>query len=391
MKTVKDIDVKNKKVIIREDYNVPVKNGKVQESFRLEKSLPTIQYLLKNNAEQIILISHMGRPEGKKVHDLSLAPVAQKLAKLLKINFISDGNINLSEDLKIKSFKIGDKITLLENIRFFPQEESDDVDFAKKLATLGDIFVFDGFGVAHRAAASTTGLAKILPTVAGFLIEEELNNLNKILHESQKPFVFILGGAKIEEKLPVIRNLYTKSDVFLVGGAVANTFLCAKNLEIGKSLVEPKMKRKAGTLMEMILNEIDKDIYIPQDIIVSEDTKKSKNVRRIERDEIQSQDFIVDVGQKTLEFFEQEIAKAGTILWNGTMGIAEINEFSNGTKKIAEAVVKSQAVTIVGGGDTVAAIEKWGMIDKFSFVSTGGGAMLEYLSGKSLPGIEILK
>jgi phosphoglycerate kinase len=390
MKTIKDIDVKNKKVILRVDYNVPVINGKVQEEYRIMRSLPTIQYLLDNGAEQIILISHMGRPEGKVVRNLTMAPVAQKLAKFLKIKFISDGIISLSKDLQIKQFKIGDKITLLENIRFFPQEEQDEAGFAKKLSTLGDIFIFDGFGVAHRAAASITGLGKIMPTYAGFLIEEELKNLDKILHESQKPFVFILGGAKIEEKLPVIKNLYTKADIFLVGGAVANTFLFAKNLEIGKSCFEKNMKRKAGTLMEMILNEIDKDIYIPQDVIVSEDVKKPKNARQIERDEIQPADFIVDVGEKTLEFFEQEIRKAGTILWNGTMGIAEVDEFAKGTKKIAEAIIKSRAETIVGGGDTVAAIEKWGMIDKFTFVSTGGGAMLEYLSGKVLPGIQML-
>ncbi|HLC38519.1 MAG TPA: phosphoglycerate kinase [Patescibacteria group bacterium] len=387
MKTLQQVDVKNKKILMRVDFNVPIENGKVKEEFRLKADTPTIDYLINEGASQIILISHLGRPEGKVVPKYSLMPVAESFQKIIG----AKGGIKKTEIDSFPAFEISPKITLLENIRFYPEEEASDPVFVKKLAQLGDIFVFDAFGAAHRESASCTGLAKIMPSFAGFLLLLELEKLNHLLVDPPKPFVLILGGAKIADKLPVMKNLFGKVDTFMVGGAIANTFLASKEISVGKSLIEPELKSEAAIISNMILDDPKKDIFIPQDVVVSKDTSKAKELRDIARNEVKNDDYIVDLGMKTIEMIQPKIAEAGTIFWNGSLGICEVPEFAKGTKLVAEMAIKSKAEKILAGGDTILAVNSAGFLNKFDFVSTGGGAALEFLAGKRLPAVEMLE
>lgn len=388
MKKLQDLDVKNKKILLRVDFNVPINNGRVGEDFRIEAVKPTIDYLLKNGASQIILISHLGRPDGKFDKNLSLRPITQKLANILELNEVRIKDIKSDG---FPGFRISDNIILLENIRFYKEEEKSDRRFAKKLASLGNIFIFDAFGAAHRESASCTGVARILPEGAGLLVQKEIEELDKLLRDPEKPFCVILGGAKTEDKLPVIKNLYGKVQVFITGGGIANTFLAAKEFSIGKSVYAPNLKEEAHQVMQMILSEPGRDIFIPQDFVVSKSREKPIQMRTLSRAQVKPDDFIVDIGPETLKMIEPKIKEAETIFWNGTMGVAEVEDFSFGTKRIAKMIVDSKSKSVAAGGDTVAAINKFGLLRQFDFVSTGGGAALEYLAGKRLPALEVLE
>jgi phosphoglycerate kinase len=386
MKIIQNADVKNKKVIVRVDFNVPVQNGKAQDVFRIEAAMPTIEYLIKENAKEIILISHLGRPDGKMKKEFSLEPVAEVLSQILKSSKILKTKI---EDLD--AFQITNKITLLENIRFYPEEESNNKEWAKKISKLGEIFIFDAFGAAHRDSVSCTGLAQFLPSYAGLLVQKEVVELTKLIQDPEKPFVLVLGGKKTADKLPVIKNLFGKVDQFIIGGGIANIFLAAKELNIGKSAFEPDLKKEAIEVMNMILDEPLKDIFIPQDVVVSKSAEKNEKMKTVEREEIQDNEIIVDIGEKTIEMIEPILKNAKTIFWNGSFGITEVSDFGKGTKKIAEIIAGCDAYKVLAGGDTVGAVNNFGLLNKFDFVSSGGGAALEFLAGRQLPALMCLE
>jgi len=398
MRSIKEAVIKGKKVIVRVDFNVAVEAGEVVEELRIKESLPTIEYLKKHGAEAIILISHLGRPEGKVDEELRLGPVAKTLANLLKISHIEmekAKDIGLS-DLDMAIYHLEPNIILLENIRFYPEEERGDRKFAKKLASLGDIFINDAFSVSHRDHASVSGIAKYLPSYAGFLLEKEVAELSKLLERPTKPFLLILGGAKPLDKIPVIKNLIGRCEWFEIGGAVTNSFLKVKGIpDLGASLVEEDSLAEANEIWQMIMDEPNKDIFLPRDFVISKSFKKAVGVKTISMDQIlelkDSKYAIVDIGPKTLKIFGEKIKEAKTIFWNGNMGVSEVEEFSKGTYGLAKLVAGSTAYKVIGGGDTTGFVSSKGLTDKFSFVSTGGGATLEFLAGKRLPGIEALE
>jgi phosphoglycerate kinase len=401
-------EIKDKRVIIRVDYNVPIKNEKVLGSFRIKASLKTIDFVLKNGAKEIILITHLGRPsfvktsegkpEGKVDGKLSLKPVAEKLVGILNHELGIGNSSQQVRTIKIGNFdayQITEKIKLLENIRFFPEEEIADEIFSDKLSKLGGVFIFEAFGVANDEAASTTGIAKILPTYLGFNIKKEIDNLNEIITNHESPFLVVLGGAKVSDKLPVVKNLIKQVDCFLIGGAIANTFLAAKDKEVGKSNIELDFLEEALNTTNRVLSSGNKDIYLPMDFVTSKSLEKPVSVAIKNRQTIELDDYIVDIGPLTLSLMTRQIAEAKTIFWNGNMGISEIKDFENGTKEIAQTILFSEAKKIVAGGDTVAYLEKNGFLEKFdqdgSFISCGGGATLSYLAGEKMPILEILQ
>jgi phosphoglycerate kinase len=397
MRSIKEAEIAGKKVIVRVDFNVAIEAGEVVEEFRIEQSLPTIEYLQKKSAKEIILISHLGRPEGKVDEELRLGPVAKSLAGLLKINHIDmekAKDIGLS-NLDLEIYHLEPNIILLENIRFFPEEESGDKNFAKKLASLGDIFVNDAFSASHRDHASVSGIAKFLPSYAGFLLEKEISELSKLLERPAKPFLLILGGAKPLDKIPVIKNLIGRCEWFEIGGAVANSFLRVRGIDdLGASLVHEDSLAEAHQVWQMIMDESNKDMFLPRDFVISKSFKKPVGVKTIGMDKIlvlkNSKYSIVDIGPKTLKIFGEKIKEAKTIFWNGNMGVSEVSEFSKGTLGLTKLIAASDAYKVIGGGDTVGFVSSAGLTDKFNFVSTGGGATLEFLAGKRLPGIEAL-
>ena len=389
-KTFKDIDVKGKKVFVRVDFNVPLdERNKIIDDTRIKAAVPTINYLI-NNGAKIILCSHLGRPKGVVTPNLSLAPVAKRLQEIIKHPVVlANDAIGESAKKLTADMKEGD-IVLLENIRFYKEEEENDDDFAKELASLADVFINDAFGTAHRAHASNAGIARHLPSVAGFLMSEEIVSLSKAVEGAGHPFVVILGGAKISDKIGVIAKLLKKANVFLIGGAMANTFIVAKGGSVGMSRYE---KEKID-VAKNILDEAEKlnvKVVLPIDSVVTEEfapNAKSKIVSSYNMpDGFQS----MDIGPKTVKLFKKEIKKAKTIIWNGPVGVYEFKKFQKGTKKIAKAVAKSDGVSVVGGGDSVAAITELGYADKVTHLSTGGGATLKFLEGAVLPGVDMLE
>ena len=389
-KTVRDINVAGKKVLVRCDFNVPIdsQTGKITDNRRIRAAIPTIQYLLDNNAK-VILCSHLGRPKGEVNPKYSLKPVAEELSKLL------GKEVKLAKDVigpdaeKLTSNMKNQDVVLLENVRFHKEEEKNDPEFAKKLASFAEIYVNDAFGTAHRAHSSTAGVADYLPAVSGFLIEKELEFLGKALENPERPFVAILGGAKVSDKIGVIENLLEKVDTLIIGGGMAYTFYKALGHDIGTSICEEDKIDLAKTILEKAKQKNVK-LLLPLDNHVSSEYSNDGEDKFVDKEEIPDGFMGLDIGPKTIEAFKEAIKTAKTVLWNGPLGVTEFPKFAEGTRAIANALAQSQAVTIIGGGDSAAAIEKMGLADKMTHISTGGGASLELLEGKVLPGIDCL-
>ncbi len=390
IKAIDQLKLQGKRVFLRVDFNVPLEGERVKDDTRIRAALPTIQYALEQGA-RVILASHLGRPKGKVVPELSLKPVAQRLGELLgrEVKMAPDC---VGEEVRalIEGMGPGDLI-LLENLRFHPEEEKNDPEFARALAALADVYVNDAFGTAHRAHASTEGIAHHVEEVAcGFLMKKEIEYLIGTLSSPERPYVAILGGAKISDKIGVIENLMKKADAILIGGGMAYTFLLAKRFEVGRSLVE---EDKVG-LARDILREADSKgikVLLPEDHIVAQEFSPDAPIKMVKNEEFPPGWVGMDIGPDTVGAFSEEILRARTILWNGPMGVFEMEPFSKGTKGIAQAVASSEATSIVGGGDTVAAVHQFGVAEKISHISTGGGATLELLEGKTLPGIAALE
>ena len=389
-KTVKDIDVKGKKVLVRCDFNVPYdENRVITDNRRIVAALPTIKYLLENNAK-IILCSHLGRPKGEVKPEFSLDIVAKELSRLLGKEVILAKDV-VGEDAKAKAaaLKEGD-IMLLENVRFEPGEEKNDEELSKALASLAEVYVNDAFGTAHRAHSSTTGVASYLPAVSGFLIEKELNFMGSALENPERPFMAILGGRKVSDKIGVIEALLEKVDVLMIGGAMAYTFFRAMGYSVGNSICEEDKLDLAKELMEKAKAKGVK-FMLPIDTKVGKEFSKDTESKTVKFTEIPDGWEGFDIGAETIALYSEELKNAKTVIWNGPVGLFEFDQFAIGTNSIAKILADLDAVTIVGGGDSAAAIEKAGLADKFTHISTGGGASLEFLEGKKLPGIEALQ
>lgn len=389
-KTIRDINVEGKKVFVRVDYNVPLDdNQKITDDLRIVESLPTIKYLLEHNAA-IILCSHLGRPKGEKKPKYSLEPCAARLSELLGKKVIMATDC-IGPDVKkmADELKPGE-ILMLQNSRFYKQEEANDPEFCKQLASLAEVYVNDAFGTAHRANASTEGIAKFLrPSVSGFLIEKELKYLGEALDNPKRPLLAILGGAKVSTKIGVIESLLKKVDVLLIGGGMTYTFMKAQGHEIGSSLLEEETIPKAKELLEKFKTSVAK-VVLPVDCVVANQFDKDAEIQVVDADKIPAGWQGVDIGPKTIELFKSEIENAKTIVWNGPVGVFEIERFSKGTRAIADCLATVDATTIIGGGDSAAAVQQFGLKNKMTHVSTGGGASLEFLEGLVLPGIAAL-
>lgn len=389
-KTIRDIDVKNKKVLVRCDFNVPLdENGNITDDRRIVSALPTIKYLLENNAK-VILCSHLGRPKGEFNEKYSLKPVAKRLSELL------GKEVKLSKDIigedaqKLVSQVEEGEVILLENVRFHKEEEKNDSEFAKKLASYAEIYVNDAFGTAHRAHATTAGVADYLPAVSGFLIEKELEFLGSALENPQRPFVAILGGAKVSDKIAVIDNLLEKVDTLIIGGGMAFTFLKAEGYNIGNSICEEDKLELAKSLLEKA-EQKDVKLVLPIDTHVAKEFSNEAESKFVNVDAIEDGWQGLDIGSKTVAEFSKILKEAKTVIWNGPLGVCEFSKFEEGTKEIAKILSTIEATTVIGGGDSAAAIEKMGLSDKMTHISTGGGASLEFLEGKVLPGIACLE
>jgi phosphoglycerate kinase len=386
-KTIKDIDIKNKRLLIRVDFNVPLDEDlKVSDDSRIRASLPTINYCLERGSK-IILMSHLGRPDGKVVEKMRLTPTAKRLAELMgKEVKKTDDCIGDAAKKAFANLKEGE-ILLLENLRFHPEEEENNSDFARELSHYGEIFVNDAFSAAHRAHASTTGVAKFLPSVAGLLMEKEILYLEKLLHEPAHPFVVILGGAKIADKIGVIENIAKKLDSLIIGGAMASTFLKAQGKEMGSSKVEMEKLDIAVTL----LKNIGSALLLPTDLVIANRFSRDAETRNTEAGNIPDDWMAMDIGSRSITRFCEVLKGAKTVLWNGPVGVFEMSPFAKGTEAIARFLSQLDATVVIGGGDTVSAIRHFGLTDCYSHVSTGGGASLEFLEGKTLPGIAVLE
>ncbi len=388
-KTIEDINVASKRVLVRVDFNVPLNDKQeITDETRIQAALPTIRYLLDHKAK-VILCSHLGRPKGEFKPEFSLAPVAKRLRQLLdaKVTFAEDV-IGPSADKAVSEMQDGD-VVLLENLRFHKEETKNDPEFAKKLASYADIFVNDAFGTAHRAHASTEGVTHYLPSVAGFLIKKELEFMGKALEDPDRPFVAILGGAKIADKIPVIENLFTKVDSLIIGGGMANTFLAAQGYDMKKSLVDGDSIELAKSLMEKA-RKLGVKMLLPIDVVAADEFSADAKTVTVPVEGIPDGYMALDIGLSTRMIFAEEISSAKTVIWNGPMGVAEMPAFAGGTKAVAEAMAEASAITIIGGGDSAAAVKKLGFGDRMTHISTGGGASLEFLEGKELPGIAAL-
>lgn len=384
-KMVTDLDVKGKKVLVRVDFNVPIDNGKVGDDTRIQAALPTIKYLLENGAA-VILCSHLGRPKAEFDPKLSLKPVAEYLDTLLDapVKFAEDC-IGEAAEKAADSLEPG-QVLVLENTRFHAGEKKNDPEMAKALASLADLFVNDAFGSAHRAHASTAGVADYLPSAAGFLLEKEIKYLGNAIADPERPFVAILGGAKISDKIGVIDNLIKKADRILIGGGMANTFYKAQGYEMADSLVEEEVLDTAKNLLDMA----DGKIVLPVDVVIADAFAADAHEKIMDVGDVPAGWRILDIGPRTVEAFSDIIKRAGTVVWNGPMGVFEFEKFAKGTFEVAKAIAESDAIGIVGGGDSASAIKKSGLEDKITHISTGGGASLEMLEGKILPGLAVL-
>jgi phosphoglycerate kinase len=386
-KTIEDIDVKGKRVLARCDFNVPLKDGEITNDKRIVAALPTIKYLMENGAK-VILCSHLGRPKGEYKPEFSLAPVAKRLSEYLgvEVKLAEDENV-VGENAKAIAAELKDgEVMLLENVRYRKEETKNEENFSKELASLADIFVNDAFGTAHRAHCSTTGVASYLPAVCGYLIQKEIKFMGGALAEPKRPLVAILGGAKVSDKIGVIANLIEKCDTIIIGGGMAYTFMKYLGHNIGDSLLEADWIEKAGEMMKAA-EEKGVKFLIPVDNKVGKEYDENTEHMVVNSDEIPDGWMGLDIGPKTEELFTDAIKGAGTVIWNGPMGVSEWENFASGTIAVAKAVADSGAISVIGGGDSVAAVTKLGFADKMSHISTGGGASLEFLEGKDLPGI----
>lgn len=420
-KTLKDVSLKNKTVLLRADYNVPLKNGRIQDDYRIQGSLPTIEYLLKQKCK-IVICSHLGRPNGKPDVVFSLKSVAKHLEKLLdhKVQFV-ENCVGPEVEKAKKALKPG-QILLLENVRFHPEEKANDKSFAKELAKDIDVLVQDAFGVVHRAHASTAAVAKELPSVAGLLLEKEVSTVSSFIDDPERPLMAIVGGAKIADKIDVLKEFIKKADVVAIGGAMANTFLLAKGVEIGESMVDKDDLQEAKDILELAAKESKKrhfTFYVPQDVVVADEIGTREKTRIVDWDAhaiasiesypkqpardsglVKKDEMILDIGPFSAAFIAGAMQSVNTVIWNGTMGVAEVHgmqgpvgPYAHGTEVIIEAMLGEfghKPKTLVGGGDTAAYIESRDLVDSFAFVSTGGGVSLDLLSGKKLPGVEAL-
>jgi phosphoglycerate kinase len=385
-KTVRDISVRGKRVLVRVDFNVPLENGNVADDTRIRAALPTIHYLLEHGAA-VILMSHLGRPKGQVLDELRLDPVASRLSDLLGQEVIKvDDCVGPAVESAVRNLSAG-QVLLLENLRFHPEEKDNGQQFARRLASLADVYVNDAFGTAHRAHASTAGVSEYLPAVAGFLMERELHMLGSLLTDPARPFVAILGGAKVSGKIGVIRSLLSKVDLLLVGGGMANTFFKAQGHEVGESLVEDD---SVPVALE-ILKQAGEKLVLPVDVVVADAFADDAHVQTVSVDKVPPEWRILDIGPRTVGLFQQRLDHARTVVWNGPMGVFEFPRFAAGTIALAAGLARSPAQTIVGGGDSVAAVRQAGLAGKMTHISTGGGASLEFLEGKSLPGVEALE
>ncbi len=388
-KTVRDIDLKGKKVLVRCDFNVPLdENQNITNNARIVGAIPTIKYLLENQCK-IILCSHLGRPKGEFKPEFSLKPVAKELSRLLGQEVIMSKDV-IGEDSKTKAenLKPGE-ILLLENVRFHKEETENDLEFAKQLASLAEVYVNDAFGTTHRAHSSTAGIANFLPAVSGFLIEKELKYLGNAVSNPERPFVAILGGSKVSDKIGVISNLLDKVDTLIIGGGMAYTFLKAQGYEVGNSICELDKLDLAKELMEKAKQKGVK-FMLPVDTKIGKEFKEDTESKTVKSSEIPEGWEGLDIGEETIKAYSEELEKAKTVVWNGPLGVFEFNQFAIGTNAIAKKLAEIDATTIIGGGDSAAAVAKAGIEDKMTHISTGGGASLEFLEGKELPGIECL-
>ena len=388
-KSIRDVDIKGKKVLMRVDFNVPLDKGLViTDDNRIRAALPSIEYILGENAK-LILMSHLGRPKGEVRQEFSLAPAATRLSELIgKPVKILDDCIGDSVKEAVSAMSDGDVI-LLENLRFHKEETENDASFAKELASLGDIFVNDAFGTCHRAHASTEGITHYLESVSGFLVEKEIEYFQKVVTSPDKPFAFILGGAKVADKIPVIENMMDKCDLIFIGGAMAYTFLKVNGIDVGSSRMEEEMIDTVKAIKDKAALK-GVEIVLPIDHVITDDFQAAINVKITDGENIESGWMGVDIGPKSIELFKDKLKQVKTIVWNGPVGVFENDKFAAGTKALCDTLAKSDATTVIGGGDTAAAVLKFGVQDKMSHISTGGGASLEYLEGKVLPGVAAL-
>jgi len=385
-RTIEDVEWSGKRALVRCDFNVPLdENRRITDDIRIREAIPTIQYLLDHGAA-VVLCSHLGRPKGKVVEEMRLTPVAARLGELLgKPVKKLDDSVGPEVEAAVGAMRPGD-VVLLENLRFHAEEEKNAPEFARQLAKLGDIYVNDAFGTAHRAHASTAGVAEYLPAVAGFLMKKEIDFLGSAVENPARPFVAILGGAKISDKIGVIENLLSKADALLIGGGMANTFLKAKGFEMGDSLVEEGSLAQARELMAKGGDKL----VLPVDVVVADAFSADANSKTVPADRVQPGWRVLDIGPETVRLFASRIAGARTVVWNGPMGVFELEPFARGTFEVARALAESGATTIIGGGDSAAAVEQSGLADRITHISTGGGASLEFLEGIELPGIAVL-
>ncbi len=390
-KTVKDIDVQGKRVIVRCDFNVPMKEGVITDDIRIVSALPTVKYLMEQGAK-VILMSHMGRPDGEPNMKYTLKPVAERLSQLLgqEVLFISSPVV-VDDQVRAAAASLQEgQLMLLENVRFRKEETKNGADFAKELASLADIFVNDAFGTAHRAHSSTAGIADYLPAVSGFLIEKEVEFLGNAVENPKRPFLAIMGGAKVGDKIPVIENLLKKVDTLIIGGGMSYTFFKAEGLEIGTSILDEDSLELAGELVKKA-EAAGVKLLLPVDVICADAFANDAKTLVADKDKMPADMMGLDIGPKTVEIYRKAIAEAETIVWNGPMGVFEMENFAGGTRAVAEALAESKAVTVIGGGDSAAAVEQFGLAEKMTHISTGGGASLEFLEGKVLPGIAVLE
>ncbi|MGN0672576.1 MAG: phosphoglycerate kinase [Anaerovoracaceae bacterium] len=390
-KNIRDIDIAGEKVIVRCDFNVPMKDGAITDDIRIRAALPTIEYLLEEGCA-LILMSHMGRPKGEPKMEYTLKPVADRLTELLarKVRFISSPTVVDDEVRKAAEDLKGGEVMLLENVRFVKGETDNDAGFAKALASLAEVFVNDAFGTAHRAHSSTAGIADYLPAVSGFLIEKEIRFLGDAMESPERPFVAIMGGAKVGDKIPVIENLMNKVDSLIIGGGMAYTFYKAMGYETGTSILDRDSVEIAAGIMKKA-EETGVNLVLPLDCVCTEEFSNDSPYEVYDRDKIPADKMGMDIGPKSAELFESVLRDAKTVVWNGPMGVFEMENFAKGTYAIAKILAELDAVTVIGGGDSAAAVEQAGFADRMTHISTGGGASLEYLEGKVLPGIACLE
>ena len=390
LNTIRDADLTGKRVLIRVDFNVPLKEGVVKDDTRIRAALPTIEYILSQKGASLVVMSHFGRPKGKKNPEFSMAPIGKRFAELLgKPVKVAPDVIGPEVEKEVKALKAGE-VLLLENVRFYPDEEANNPDYAKALASFGDVYVNDAFGTAHRAHASTEGVAHFLPAYAGFLIEKEVKFMAPLLENPAHPFVAIIGGAKVSSKIGVLQSLLKTCDTMVIGGGMAYTFLSVQGHKIGKSLVEADYLDTAREFLKAAA-EKKVNIILPVDHIAAEAFDENAKPVAVDGIDIPENLMGMDVGPKTIALIKDAVSKAKSVVWNGPLGVFEFDSFAKGTLEIAKAVAGCKGTTVVGGGDSVAAVNKFGLADKLSHVSTGGGASLEFLQGLPLPGIVALQ